>query len=79
MRVYRGPSEVEPDVSEADKLRTQVATLACFGRQALRSSNVGELLQEATQLVSDAIEVDLVKVLELLPDRQNLLMRAGVN
>jgi len=70
---------VEPDVSEADKLRKQVATLACFGRHALRSSNVGELLQEATQLVSEAIEVDLVKVLELLPDGQNLLVRAGVN
>jgi two-component sensor histidine kinase len=66
-------------VSEAEKLRKQVATLARFGRHALRSSNIGELLQEATQLVSDAIEVDLVKVLELLPDGQNLLVRAGVN
>jgi GAF domain-containing protein len=37
------------------------------------------VLQEATQLVSDAIEVDLVKVLELLPDGQKLLVRAGVN
>ena len=66
-------------MSEAEKLRKQVATLACFGGRALRTSNVGELLQEATQLVSDAIEVDLVKVLELLPDGQNLLVRAGVN
>jgi GAF domain-containing protein len=40
---------------------------------------IGELLQEATQLVSDAIGVDLVKVLQLLPDGQNLLVRAGVN
>jgi two-component sensor histidine kinase len=66
-------------VSEAEKLRKQVATLACFGGHALRSDNIGQLLQEATQLVSDAIEVDLVKVLELLPDGQNLLVRAGVN
>ena len=66
-------------MSEAGKLRKQVATLACFGGRALRSSNIGELLQEATLLVSDAIEVDLVKVLELLPDGENLLVRAGVN
>jgi two-component sensor histidine kinase len=69
----------EPDLSEAEKLRKQVATLASFGGRALRSSDIGDLLQEATQLVSDAVEVDLVKVLELLPDGQNLLVRAGVN
>jgi hypothetical protein len=61
-------------VSKAEKLRKQVATLACFGGRALRSRNIGELLQEATLLVSDAIEVDLVKVLELLPDGENLLV-----
>ena len=64
---------------DADKLRKQVSALAKFGGQALRSSEIGELLQEATSLVSDAIEVDLVKVLELLPDGQSLLVRAGVN
>jgi two-component sensor histidine kinase len=66
-------------VSETEKLRKQVATLARFGGRALRSENIGELLQEATQLVSHAVEVDLVKILELLPDGQNLLVSAGVN
>ena len=42
-------------MSESDKLRRQVATLATFGGHALRSGEIGELLQEATQLVSDAI------------------------
>jgi len=55
---------------DADKLRKQVSTLAEFGGQALRSTEIGELLQEATALVSEAIEVDLVKVLELLPGGQ---------
>jgi two-component sensor histidine kinase len=63
----------------ADKLRKQVATLAKFGGEALRSSNIGDLLQRSTQLVSEAIEVDLVKVLQLLPDGQNFVVRAGVN
>lgn len=67
------------NVSDAAKLRKQVATLARFGGEALRSSEIGDLLQEATQLVSDAVEVDLVKVLELLPDGQTFLVRSGVN
>ena len=66
-------------VRQAEKLRKQVATLAGFGGRALRSSNIDELLQDATRLVSDVVEVDLVKVLELLPDGRNLLVRAGVN
>lgn len=66
-------------MSEGAKLRAQVATLAKFGAQALRSADIDQLLQLATALVSDAMEVDLVKVLELLPDGENLLVRAGVN
>jgi GAF domain-containing protein len=65
-------------LDEADKLRKQVSTLAEFGKVALRGDDSHALLQEATRLVSDAIEVDLVKVLELLPDGENLLVRAGV-
>ena len=39
-------------MSDAEKLRKQVATLASFGGKALRSSEIGDLLQEATRLVS---------------------------
>ena len=65
--------------NEADKLRKQVSALAEFGEGALRVDDIGALLQEATRLVSDAIDVDLVKVLELLPDGKTMLVRAGVN
>src|SRR6476659_3498589 len=65
--------------SEAHKLRRQVSTLSEFGKRALRSDDIDGLLQEATRLVSDAIDVELVKVLELLPGGENLLVRAGVN
>jgi two-component sensor histidine kinase len=68
-----------PYSDEADKLRKQVTTLAEFGKGALEVDDVGALLQESTRLVSDAIDVDLVKVLEVLPDGQTLLVRAGVN
>ena len=51
--------------TKAQKLRKQVSTLAEFGKQALRSEDISGLLEEATRLASDAIDVDLVKVLEL--------------
>jgi two-component sensor histidine kinase len=53
--------------------------LAEFGKRALRTDDIDALLHEATRLVSQAVDVDLVKVLERLPDGQNLLVRAGVN
>lgn len=65
--------------ANADKLRKHVSVLATFGGQAFRSGDIGELLQEAALLVSEAMDVDLVKVLQLLPDGQELLVRAGVN
>jgi len=71
--------KVPGNSNEADRLRKQVSTLAEFGKGALRVDDVGALLQESTRLVSDAIEVDLVKVLELLPDGETMLVRAGVN
>ena len=71
--------KVAGNLDEADRLRKQVSTLAEFGKGALRVDDVGALLQEATRLVSDAIDVDLVKVLELLPDGETMLVRAGVN
>src|SRR5689334_1048427 len=82
VRLYpleRETYEVSSCVSEEQKLRRQVSTLSEFGKRALRSDDIKGLLQEATRLVSDAIDVDLVKVLELLPDGENLLVRAGVN
>ncbi len=64
---------------EAKKLHDLVAALAEFGGFALRTDDLDDLFQHATRLVSDAINVDLVKVLERQPDGQNLLVRAGVN
>jgi two-component sensor histidine kinase len=63
---------------EIDRLRRQRATLAEFGAHALRNDDLDALLQEAAERVSDAIEVDLVKVMQLI-DERTLLIRAGVN
>jgi GAF domain-containing protein len=70
-------AEAPPE--QVERLRKQVSALAQFGGQALRTQELDALLQEATRLVSDAMNIDLVKVLELLPDRNQMLLRAGIN
>lgn len=72
-------SEPSAVSSQLERLRKQRAGLADFGLHAVHSDELDTLLHEATALVSDALDVDLVKVLELLPDRRTLLVRAGVN
>lgn len=63
----------------SDQLRMQRSTLADFGLFAFKCRDLDELLHRAAELVSDALKVDLVKVLEHRPDRNDLLIRAGVN
>jgi len=67
------------DNVEIERLRKQAIALSQFGGHALRTQNLDSLLQEASELVSEATGVELVKVLEFLPDRDTMLVRAGVN
>jgi two-component sensor histidine kinase len=64
--------------SDAERLRRQPAILCRFGEQALHADDLDTLLQQATEAVSEAIGVRLVKALELLPEQRRLLVRAGV-
>jgi two-component sensor histidine kinase len=63
----------------AERLRKQGATLADFGLTAFRAQNLDVLLQEAAVLVARALNVKMVKILELLPEQNEMLVRAGVN
>jgi two-component sensor histidine kinase len=65
--------------TSADRLRRQQRALAEFGLHAFRSRDLDAILHEACVLVADGLEVELSKVLELLPDEQKVLVRAGVN
>lgn len=73
------PDRTASAETDVELLRRQRAVLARFGQHALRVDDLDVLLQEATELVSDAIGVKLVKVLQLLPGREMMLVRAGVN
>jgi two-component sensor histidine kinase len=70
-------SQQEPSLQES--LRLQRAALADFGLFAFRCEDIDRLLHRATELVSEALHVRLVKVLEHLPERGEMLIRSGVN
>jgi len=56
----------------------QQTVLARFGKFALRSDDLDEILTEAYRLVRDVLCTDLAKVMELQQDGEALLVRAGV-
>jgi two-component sensor histidine kinase/putative methionine-R-sulfoxide reductase with GAF domain len=49
-----------------------------FGRSALQTRDVGQILQRATELCAQGLETPFAKVLEYVPDDKRLLVRAGV-
>jgi len=56
----------------------QQAVIAQLGQQLLSGIDVSVLMDEGVSLISQALAVEYCKVLELLPDGKNLLLRAGV-
>ncbi len=64
---------------EALKARSrQQEAIAKLGQQALMGIDLDALMVEAVTLTSQTLGVEYCKVLELLPDGQALLLRAGV-
>ncbi|NOX60927.1 MAG: GAF domain-containing protein [Chloroflexi bacterium] len=54
------------------------SALARLSLRALRSADVQGMMDDLVQTVADVLRVDFVKVLELQPDGQGFLLRAGV-
>ena len=59
------------------RLRQQ-SLLGEFGRSAMQTRDIGQILQRATELCAQGLETSLAKVLEYMPDDRRLLVRAGV-
>ena len=59
------------------RLRQQ-SLLGEFGRSALQTRDIGQILQRATELCAQGLETRFAKVLEYMPDDKRLLVRAGV-
>jgi GAF domain-containing protein len=56
----------------------QQAAVADLGQRALKGEGLSPLMDEAVRLVSETLDVEFCKILELLPDHRSLLLRAGV-
>jgi two-component sensor histidine kinase len=54
------------------------AQLVDFGQRAAAAADFDRLLHDAAEEVARSLEVELVKVLEFLPETKELLVRAGV-
>ena len=59
------------------RLRQQ-SLLGEFGRAALQTRDIGQILQRATELCAQGLETRFAKVLEYIPEDKRLLVRAGV-
>jgi PAS domain S-box-containing protein len=55
----------------------QQAAIAELGQQALTGRDLNTLMQNAVSLVASILDVEYVKVVELLPGGDDLLLRAG--
>src|SRR4051794_41112253 len=59
------------------RLRQQ-SLLGEFGRTALQTRDIGQILQRATELCAQGLETPFAKVLEYIPEEKRLLVSAGV-
>ena len=70
-----------PDSTTRDELPyrlRQQSLLGEFGRSALQTRDIRQILQRSTELCAQGLEAPFAKVLEYIPDEKRLLVRAGV-
>jgi two-component sensor histidine kinase len=76
--VEQPPGGLDP---QADALRyrlDQQSVLADFGREALRCRDLDQLLQSAAESAAKGMRTRFSKVLQHVPERHSLFLRAGV-
>ncbi|KAF3889946.1 MULTISPECIES: response regulator [Nostocales] len=56
----------------------QQATVAQLGQSALSGTDLSSLMKEAVDLIVENLEVEYCKILELLPEENVMVLRAGV-
>jgi two-component sensor histidine kinase len=66
------------DDTNQEELLEQQRALAEFGDFALKTEAIDDILNRACELVGRALETDLAKLMELLPDGRTFKVRAGV-
>ena len=85
MPTLPGKDSVSDPIAATDATRQELpyrlrqqSLLGEFGRSAMQTRDIGQILQRATELCAQGLETSLAKVLEYIPDDRRLLVRAGV-
>jgi signal transduction protein with GAF and PtsI domain len=65
-------------MTDREQMVARQRALAEFGELALRSDSLDKVLEEACRIVAAALGTDLAKVLEIQPEAQELLVKAGI-
>jgi diguanylate cyclase (GGDEF)-like protein len=63
---------------ELENRAAQQADVARLGSQALEGMELGELIEEAAEVVARTLATDFSEVLERCPEQESLMLRAGV-
>ena len=75
---FRDVTERKRAEEEKDTRTRQQAVLAELGLRALEVTDLKFLMDDTARVVAETLEVDLCKIMEMLPDGEGLLVRAGV-
>lgn len=75
--IARDITETKRAENELGGRLKRYAAVAEFGRSALAETDLSRLLNEAAKRVAETLEVELVEVLELRPEEELLVLRAG--
>ena len=76
-RTATGVRPLREEENRRFPIARQQSALADFGELALRSDNLDEILSEACRLVADALNTDLVKIVEFQKDGKTLKVPRG--
>lgn len=77
LAIVRDISQLRQTEAELRGYARRQATVAELGRKALAGADLPVLMDEATRLVTEILNVEYSSIFELLPDGNSLLLRAG--
>jgi hypothetical protein len=77
-RAHELMEETRQDKGNLQTREQQQTAVAELGQRALSGIDLQQLMEEAVVLLADILDVENTKILELLPEADKLLLRAGV-
>lgn len=76
--ILNSKKAVEVALERAKQLAEEQSIVATLGQKVLENMSIDDLIAEVVAGVSRALDTEYVKVLELMPDDKQFLLRAGI-